>query len=168
MADAATPTTPPAGDFETGLEGNDKLQLRLWLRLLTCSNLIESEIRRRLRRDFATTLPRFDLLSQLDRSPGGLSMTELSQRLMVSNGNLTGLVDRLVADGQVSRRADPKDRRTSHISLTARGKRHFDEMTPAHETWVEDMLAGLGGSDMRQLHALLAQLKQSVGGSKEA
>ncbi len=150
-------------DLESGLNRRDKPELRLWLRLLTCANLVEGEIRRRLRQDFATTLPRFDLLAQLDRSPGGLTMTELSNRMMVSNGNLTGLVNRLVAAGYVQRRTDPGDGRRARAVLTATGKARFDAMTPAHEAWVSRMLDGLSEEEISLLHELLGKLKYSAG-----
>ena len=142
--------------------GPHKPELRLWLRLLTCTNVVEGEIRRRLRRDFATTLPRFDLLAQLDRSSSGLTMTELSNRMMVSNGNLTGLADRLVADGLVKRHPDPTDGRSTRLKLTAQGKLRFDAMSPAHEGWVNHMLDGLDEEEIQHLHDLLGKLKSSA------
>lgn len=154
-------------DLETNLDRRDKPELRLWLRLLTCTNLVEGTIRRRLRQDFATTLPRFDLLAQLDRGSAGLTMTELSNRMMVSNGNLTGLVDRLVADGHVERRPDPDDGRSTLVVLTPRGKAHFDAMTPAHEAWVNGMLDGLSGTEIHHLHELLGKLKYSAAAGPE-
>ena len=99
-----------------------KDELRLWLRLLTCKEVIETEVRRRLRDSFEVTLPRFDLLAQLDRAPKGMTLGELSQRMMVSNGNVTGLVDRLVEQGLINRRPSPKDRRAQIVSLTAEGR----------------------------------------------
>jgi len=95
-----------------------KTELRLWLRMLTCTTLIENEVRRRLREAFDITLPRFDVLAQLDRSPEGMTLGELSQRMMVSNGNMTGLVDRLVEQGLLRRRPSPTDRRAQIVSLT--------------------------------------------------
>lgn len=152
----------PANDRETGTTRDDKLELRLWLRLLTCSNLIESRVRGSLRTRFDTTLPRFDLLAQLDRSPDGLSMGELSARMMVSNGNITGLTDRLVEEGLVKRTPSARDRRSSHVSLTPAGKKAFDAMTPEHEQWVDEMMAGLSRHEMQQLFQLLGRLKTSV------
>ena len=152
----------PANDREPGTTRDDKLELRLWLRLLTCSNLIEGRVRSSLRTRFDTTLPRFDLLAQLDRSPDGLSMGELSARMMVSNGNITGLTDRLVEEGLVKRTPSARDRRSSHVSLTPAGKKAFDAMTPEHEQWGDDMMAGLGRQDMQQLFQLLGRLKASV------
>ncbi len=146
-------------DYETGLTSTDRLELRVWLRLLTCANLVEREVRGRLRAGFDTTLPRFDVLAQLDRAAEGLTMGELSRRLMVTNGNVTGLIDRLVGEGLVERRPAPGDRRAQIARLSPRGKRAFDAMTPAHHGWIEDLFAGLGREEITQLHALLGRLK---------
>ncbi|MDA1098896.1 MAG: MarR family winged helix-turn-helix transcriptional regulator [Proteobacteria bacterium] len=159
---------PVRSEREANLDQHEKPALSLWLRLLTCTNLLEGAIRHRLRRDFATTLPRFDLLAQLDRGPGGLTMTELSNRMMVSNGNLTGLVDRLVADHLVERRPDPGDRRRTRVALTAKGKNRFDAMTPAHEAWVNTLLDGLSDKEIRRLHELLGKLKFSAAAGLES
>jgi DNA-binding MarR family transcriptional regulator len=158
--DDLIPTIAP--DRESSISHDDKLELRVWLRLLTCSNLIETRVRAGLREEFGVTLPRFDVLAQLDRAPDGLSMGELSERLMVSNGNVTGLIDRLVTEGLVARLPSPEDRRQSRVKLTTSGKRTFDEMTPQHERWVDDLLAGMARGDMAQLLELLAKLKKSV------
>ncbi len=160
MDDIPRGTTSP--DRESGLARGDKLELRVWLRLLTCANLVERRVRAGLREAFDVTLPRFDVLAQLDRAPDGLSMGELSDRLMVSNGNVTGLVDRLVEEGLVTRVPLPQDRRQSRVKLTPSGKRSFDAMTPQHERWIEDLFAGLTRPEMAQLLDLLAKLKQSV------
>jgi len=156
------PAVETSGDFETTLTSDDRLELRIWLRLLTCTNLIERVVRRRLRRDFGITLPRFDLLAQLDRAPGGLTMGELSRRMMVSNGNVTSLIDRLVAEGMVERRPVPGDRRAQLVRLSPAGKRAFDTMTPAHKAWINDLLGGLDRKEMRALLDLLAELKTSL------
>lgn len=153
---------PSPNDRETATHRDDKLELRLWLRLLTCSSLIEQNVRSALRLQFDTTLPRFDLVAQLDRAPEGLTMSELSARMMVSNGNITGLADRLVEEGLVKRTPSPRDRRSSHISLTPAGKKAFDAMTPMHEAWIDRMMAGLSRQEMQQLFQLLGKLKQSV------
>src|SRR5437667_10369999 len=97
-------------------------ELRLWLRLLTCTTLIEEEVRKRLRKRFDTTLPRFDLMAQLDRAARGMTLSDLSKRMMVSNGNVTGLVDRLVELGHVFRRTSDSDRRSQIVSLTTQGQ----------------------------------------------
>jgi DNA-binding MarR family transcriptional regulator len=164
----STATLPEAAsDYETALKGDDRLELRLWLRLLTCSNLIEGRVRRGLRDRFDMTLPRFDLLAQLDRAPAGLSLSELSRRLMVSNGNMTGLVERLAAEGLIESRPQQGDRRAQLVRLTEAGKRSFDDMTPVHEAWIAEMLLQFDRRDMAALYELLGRLKQTIASSPE-
>ena len=142
--------------------GDHKAELRLWLRLLTCTNLIEGEIRRRLRETYDVTLPRFDLMAQLEKYPSGMTLGELSSRLMVTNGNVTGLTDRLVEQGLLDRRPSPKDRRAQIVSLTADGRRTFRAMARAHEDWIADLLAGLPPADIETLMGLLGKAKVSA------
>src|SRR5215467_14181031 len=139
-----------------------KDELRLWLRLFTCKEVIESEVRRRLRDSFDVTLPRFDLMAQLYRAPKAMTLGELSQRMMVSNGNVTGLVDRLVEQGLVSRRPSPKDRRAQLVTLTAEGRRFFRAMARANGDWIGDMFAELSADDIEILMRLLAKTKASA------
>jgi DNA-binding MarR family transcriptional regulator len=139
-----------------------KTELRLWLRLLTCSTLIESGIRKRLRETFDVTLPRFDLMAQLDKTPGGLTLGELSQRMMVSNGNVTSIVEALVGQGLVDRRPSLQDRRAQVVSLTAEGRRFFRQMAAAHEVWIAETFAGLTPGEAEQLMALLGKAKLSA------
>lgn len=162
-------------DRETAVQNADNLKLRLWLRLLTCKQLIETTIRARLRTEFDTTLPRFDVLAQLDAArdatgEGSLSMGELSARLMVTSGSVTGLVDTMETDQLVERRVHPADRRSTLITMTPRGRALFDRMAPAHAVWVDELMAGLGGNDASLLHRLLGRLKQSASeaGASEA
>lgn len=145
-------------------EGHET-ELRLWLRLLTCSTLIESEIRRRLRKEFATTLPRFDLMAQLERAHDSMSLNELSQRMMVTNGNVTGLVERLVVEKLVDRRPAPNDRRAQIVRLTPRGKQVFRRMASAHGDWLAAMFAGLGEGEIDQMMAVLGKAKMSARGA---
>ena len=152
----------PAPDSETRAGPGDHLALRLWLRLLACTNLVESPLRSRLREQFDGSLPRFDLMAQLERHPGGLKMRELSHRLMVTGGNITGLTDRLVAEGLVERREDPSDRRAWTVALTAAGQRQFQLMARAHETWVIELLGGLDAEQQATLFDLLGRLKTSL------
>ena len=142
--------------------GDHKAELRLWLRLLTCTNLFETEIRRRLRDNYDVTLPRFDLMAQLDKAPNGMTLGELSKRMMVSNGNVTGLAERLVEQGLLDRRASPNDRRAQIVSLTAEGRRVFRTMARTHEDWIAEIFAGLDASEIEQLMALLAKAKASA------
>ena len=140
-----------------------KTELRLWLRMLTCTTVIEGEIRRRLRDQFDFTLPRFDLLAQLDRAPDGMTLGELSRRMMVTNGNITGLVDRLEEQGLVRRRSSPHDRRSQFVSMTAAGRRSFRSIARAHADWVAELFAGLSDSELEPLMRLLAKAKTSAG-----
>ncbi len=160
MNHAATAVLPP--DRESVLASDSKLELKVWLRLLTCTTLIEREVRQKLRERFDTTIARFDLLSQLDRAPKGLTMGELSSRLMVTNGNVTGLTDALVREGLVTCAPEPADRRSLRIRLTASGKQFFDAMTPVHERWIDGLMAGLTRAEMAHLLELLGRLKQSL------
>lgn len=139
-----------------------KDELRLWLRLLSCKMLVESEIRRKLRDNYNITLPRFDLMAQLDKAPGGMKLGELSQRLMVSNGNITGLVERLVEQGLLDRQPAPNDRRTQLVKLTAEGRRVFRAMAAAHEDWIADLFAELSSSERETLMRLLGKAKASA------
>lgn len=148
--------------------GDSKAALRLWLRLLACSNLISGELRTRLRSHFDATLPRFDLLAQLDRAPDGLSMGELSRRLMVSNGNVTGVTDRLLTEGWVTRVAAEHDRRSQIVRLTPRGRDAFAEMAAEHEAWVSECFSGLSTEEMNDLTRLLGRLRESVAQTVES
>ncbi len=150
-------------DAETKAAGaGQKAELRLWLRLLTCTTLIEAEVRRRLRRRFNETLQRFDQMAQLERADAGMTLGEVSKRMMVSAGNVTSLVDRLVKAGLVERRQAPNDRRAQLIRLSQRGRRHFGRMASAHEDWVAELLAGLGDRDIAATMERLAKVKGSV------
>jgi DNA-binding MarR family transcriptional regulator len=139
-----------------------KDSLRLWLRLLTCATLIETEIRKRLREQFGTTLPRFDLLAALDRNGEGLTLGDVSRRMMVSNGNVTGLATRLEAEGLVERRLDAGDRRAFRLRLTAKGAREFTRQSNAHEDWIAELLGTLSEVERAQLHRLLGRTKSSI------
>ena len=146
-------------DTETRTTAQDHHALRLWLRLLACTNLVEGHIRSRLRTQFDTTLPRFDLMAQLERSPNGLKMGELSKRMMVTGGNVTGITDQLVTEGHVVRDENPKDRRAFIVKLTPQGRELFAKMAIEHEKWVIEFFDGMKDLDRHQLHTLLASLK---------
>jgi DNA-binding MarR family transcriptional regulator len=137
-------------------------EVRLWLRLLTCATMIEGEIRKRLRERFDVTLPRFDLLAQLEKVPDGMTLGELSRRMMVSNGNITGLVERLVELGLVERLPHPADRRTAFVRLTPDGHAGFIQMASSHADWLAELFGGLPEQDIRVLMRLLGHMKQSV------
>jgi DNA-binding MarR family transcriptional regulator len=156
--------TPPAPaerriDREFIARQDDHRALRIWLRLLTCTQLIEKRVRAGLREQFGTTLPRFDLLAQLERHPEGLKMNALSRLLMVTGGNVTAIVDQLAKEGLVERLDEPADRRAFCIRLTRAGERSFAEMARAHEEWVVELLAGLSRREHEELLKLLAKVK---------
>ena len=134
--------------------------LRLWLRLFTCSTMIASHIGSALKREFGSSLPRFDLLAQLDRAPEGLRMGELSRRTLTTDGNITWLVRALESEGLVSRRVSSKDRRATVVKLTPAGRRHFNAMARAHERWIINMFSSLTAAERRSMLALLGRVKQ--------
>ncbi len=136
-----------------------KLKLRLWLRLLRAARGIEVELRERMRVAFGVTLPKFDVMSALDRKGSGMTMTELSRFLMVSNGNVTGIIDRLVAEGMVVRTVHEADRRATFVKLTREGAEQFTAMAKAHEVWVNEILAGFSREDSEALVGLLDELR---------
>src|ERR1700676_154978 len=137
-------------------------EIRLWLRLLTCTTLIEGEVRSRLRERFDVTLPRFDLMAQLDRAPDGMTLSDVSKRMMVSNGNVTGLVERLVESGHLDRRTSDSDRRVQVIRLTKNGRHAVRKMVGEHESWIADIFSDLIRKDVRELMRLLAKTKASA------
>ena len=149
-------------DLEARAHEDHHDALRLWLRLMTCTQLIEQQVRSRLREQFATTLPRFDLMAQLERSPDGLKMNELSRRMMVTGGNVTGIADQLEAEGMVQRLPLEGDRRALLIRLTSEGKNIFAEMARAHEGWIVESLVGLSEREVHTLHKLLGKVKQHI------
>ncbi len=141
---------------------SDALQIRLWLRLLGSTNAMEASLRASLQERFATTMPRFDALAQLSRAPDGMTMGQLSERMMVTKGNITGLVERLAADGLVERRVAPDDRRASIVRLSGEGRRRFTEMAPHMRQWIEDLFAAMSRDELEALYQMLGRARQSV------
>jgi len=162
VSEISNATFHSTADRESAAGRDDRLELRLWLRLLTCSTMIERQMRAMLRQEFETTLPRFDVLAQLERVSEGMTMGELSQRLMVSNGNITGLVDRLVEEGAIRRLPSQTDRRSTRVSLTPEGRKIFAAMSSAHAQWIDQVFAGVGREDKLRLYDLLGKLKGSA------
>jgi DNA-binding MarR family transcriptional regulator len=128
-----------------------KQRLRLWIRILRAARAIEAEVRDRLRTNFDVTLPQFDVMAALERKPDGMTMTELSRFLMVSNGNVTGIIDRLVADKLVVRQAPANDRRAIIVRLTPRGLKDFTAMAKAHQGWVDNLLSDYNAAEAETL-----------------
>lgn len=137
----------------------DKQRLRLWLRLLKASRYMEAALRERMRTVFDTTLPRFDVLAMLHKSGEGLTMSALSKALMVSNGNVTGLIDRLEAEGAVQRLSVAGDRRAARVALTEQGRLDFERMAAIHEQWVAELLSELSDAEITQVSDVLARIK---------
>jgi DNA-binding MarR family transcriptional regulator len=152
-------------DAETKVDeapADHRSELRLWLRLLTCTTLIESEIRRRLREEFDFTLPRFDVLAQLDKAPDGLVLGEVSKRLMVSAGNITAIAERLIQDGFITRQPSAQDRRVQIIRMTPEGRRKFSRMAKEHGDWVAEFFHDVPRPELDALMDRLGTLKRSV------
>ncbi len=141
--------------------GPGKDRLRLWIRLLRASRTIEAELRDRLKRDFNTTLPRFDVMAALYRAPEGMLMSDLSRFLLVSNGNVTGIVDRLVSEGLVTRARRNGDRRTSVVRLTEAGAQTFARIAAAHERWINELLGHVGEDDAHRLSGMLKAFRSN-------
>ncbi|MBZ9769608.1 MULTISPECIES: MarR family winged helix-turn-helix transcriptional regulator [unclassified Mesorhizobium] len=141
--------------------GPGKDRLRLWIRLLRASRTIEAELRERLKKEFDTTLPRFDVMAALYRSPEGMLMSDLSRFLLVSNGNVTGIVDRLVSEGLVTRARRNGDRRTSMVRLTEEGSKSFAAIAAAHENWVGELLGNVSEDEARQLTGMLKSFRSN-------
>jgi DNA-binding MarR family transcriptional regulator len=151
-------------DMESRLGKDHHQSLRVWLRMLSCTVLIEDQIRSRLRNEFGITLPRFDLMAQLERHPEGLRMGELSKRMMVTGGNITGITDQLEQEKLVVRVPDPNDRRAYSVKLTAAGRRAFERMASVHEGWIDELLGGLSNAEKSKLTELLSKVKQHLNG----
>ena len=147
-------------DIEARAHSEHPEALRLWLRLLTCTQLVEKQVRLLLRDRFDTTLPRFDLMAQLERSPEGLKMNELSRRMMVTGGNVTGITDQLVGEGLVERIDVEGDRRAYRVRLTPKGRKQFNDMARQHEDWIVEAFAALSDKEIATLHKLLGKVKE--------
>ena len=149
-------------DHEFRAHADQHASLRLWLRLLSCTNRVEDKIRQKLRESFGITLPRFDLMAQLERYPDGLTMGELSRRMMVTGGNITTIVDQLEKEKLVVRVVGVNDRRSFTVKLTQAGRDAFTDMAIAHEAWVADMFEGLSVNQQTDLHTLLGAMKKNL------
>jgi len=147
-------------DMEARAHSEHPEALRLWLRLLTCTQLVEKEVRAQLRERFDTTLPRFDLMAQLERAPDGMKMNELSRRMMVTGGNVTGITDQLAAEGLVDRLDVADDRRARRVRLTPKGHKLFQEMAQQHEDWIVQAFSALNAREVATLHRLLGKVKR--------
>lgn len=157
MASAAIDAGPALSEVRS-----ERLEIRIWLRLLSCSTQIENIIKSKMRQEFGTSLARFDVMAQLDRFPQGLTMSEVSRHLMVSNGAITGLVDKLAASGLVVREEHAQDRRTVMVRLTEAGGVQFRLMARRHEEWITSLLGDLSREAQTELLRDLTLLKRSL------
>jgi DNA-binding MarR family transcriptional regulator len=154
-------------DLESRVTDDHHQSLKLWLRMLSCTTRIENEVRSRLREEFDITLPRFDLMAQLQRHPEGLRMGELSKRMMVTGGNITGITDQLELEKLVVRVPGKQDRRVYTVKLTAAGRRAFAKMATVHEFWIAELLGGLSVQDKEKLNSLLSRVKRHLASTGE-
>ena len=145
MTDHATPLT--------------RRRLRTWLRILRLTRRAENHLREFLRSECDTTLPRFDVMAALHRAGRPMKMSELSDRLLVSNGNATAVVDRLERDGLAVRVASESDRRVKHVTLSDAGRTRFESLARAHEAEVDKLFASLGHDDLDTMRALIRRLE---------
>ena len=139
-----------------------KESIRTWLRLLSCENMIEQYIRSKFRENFKVTLPQFDALSELEHASDKLTMSQLSKELVVSNGNITGVIDRLEKSGLVKRTRPDHDGRIQFIELTETGAREFKHMARHHERWLEELFAEVPVTDLSGLQNSLLRMRESV------
>ena len=149
-------------DHEFRAHADQHASLRLWLRLLSCTTRVEDKVRQKLRESFDITLPRFDLMAQLERHPDGLTMGELSRRMMVTGGNITTIVDQLEREKLVVREVGVNDRRSFTVKLTQAGRDAFADMAIAHEAWVADLFEGLSVNQQTELYTLLGAMKKNL------
>lgn len=141
---------------------HEKQGLRLWLRIVSCAQVVEQEMRTMLREKFDMTMPRFELLATLDRVPAGLTMGELSQWLLVTKGNITGIAERLSEDGYVRRQPTPTDRRSFVVTLTPKGRKAFKEMEQEYEQLLERIFADVSDDDSDNFAGVLTRVREAV------
>lgn len=167
MRQIVKPGENAAPDLTARLTGEHHQALKLWLRMLACTVRVEDTIRSRLRTTFGITLPRFDLMAQLERHPEGLRMGELSRRMMVTGGNVTGIADQLEREQLVVRVPDPQDGRAYMVKLTPAGRTAFAQMATVHEAWVADLFRDIPAADKTTMIALLDAMKQRLDDSNK-
>lgn len=144
--------------MSVAVEPASKARLRLWLKLLKASRRVEGEVREHLRAEHGATLPRFDVMAMLHRYRDGLRMSELAGVLRVSNGNVTGIVDRLVAEGLIERAPVAGDRRAMRVRLTSAGAAQFERLAKAHEALIDRLLGEVSPAEAAALTESLSQI----------
>jgi DNA-binding MarR family transcriptional regulator len=158
------PLAPTGPEFRDRLGGapHSKLSQQLWLRLSSCASVVEKRVRARLEQEFATTLPRFEVLAAIERHPTGLTISQVSRAIMVSNGNVTAVANRLLEDGWIVRTVDSHDRRVATVRLTRKGRAAFARMANAQAEWIDRMFAELADGELDELMKRLGDLRRSV------
>ncbi|KZL05037.1 HTH-type transcriptional regulator MhqR [Pseudovibrio axinellae] len=139
-------------------------RVRLWLHMLKAVRTVESALRERLRKHFEMTLPRFDVMATLYAVPEGLRMTELSEQLVVSSGNVTGIVEKLVEDGLVERQSMENDRRAHLVKTTDKGRKLMEEATTAHRAWVDELLNEVSEPDVARAISIMLDIRHAPRG----
>lgn len=149
------------------IKRNGRDSLRLWLQLITLTTVVEKKIRRNFKTEFETTLPRFDIMATLERSGQKMTMGELTKRLLVSKGNVTGVVASLEKQGLLKRERDLDDKRTHYLSLTVKGRREFEAQAKAHQGWVNDYFSGMEMGELSVMVEQLSRLKETISHNQE-
>lgn len=155
---------PSGPEFRDRLGGapHSKLSQQLWLRLLSCATVVEKRVRARLEQEFATTLPRFEVMAAIERHPNGLTISQVSRAIMVSNGNVTAIVNRLLEEGLIVRTVDSRDRRVATVRMTRKGRAAYVRMAAAQAEWVDRLFGELPEEALDDLMQRLADLRRSV------
>lgn len=151
-----------AVDRESASRQEDKLELKVWLRFLSVFKIVESKLRTRLRSNFDISIPRFDVLAILHAHDGPMTMGELSSGLMVTTGNVTGIIDTLTGEGLVSKSTNPADRRSQMIEITPAGRKLFGRIAPALARWFEEAMSDMTTAEVKELQKLLGKFKISA------
>jgi DNA-binding MarR family transcriptional regulator len=151
----------------TGTPADSHVSIRLWLRLLSCTNFLTARLRQKMRTEFGTTLPRFELMAHLEHALQGLTMSELSRRMMVSGANVTGITDRLEKRGFAVRVVDDADRRIFRVKLTVEGARQLQRMAAEHERWLIALFSAMSIPQNEKLARLLNELEQYCASAPE-
>lgn len=142
---------------EANLSRRQKAETRFWLQILNVHHLIYNDLNARLINESGLSIAKFDVLAQLYRFPEGISMGALSKKLKVTNGNVSGLVTRLEADGYVRRSVEPNDRRSFRASITPVGKAVFEKAMAKHQTEIGRKLSRI---PLEAIEAMTGDLKQ--------
>ena len=135
---------------------------RTWLSLVRCFSSIERVLMQHFADEYNSSLPRYDVLTALALSPGGLTMGELASMLMVTKGNITGVVRRLKTDGLVRKVTSKVDRRVQSVTISAKGKRLWDKMHADYDRIISEILSGQSNKDLRALARFLEQTRVAV------